>query len=98
MRVHTLEGDFTRSYKRRIVALKCCGPCLDMLDQMCRRMGDLGDHIRAARLYGGARKLRRSISPISAAIYAPIFDGMVDVLMASMGKQSYEAEVASRLS
>ena len=56
---------------------------------------DLGDHIRAARLYGAHNAMIANATAGSAIVRGRHFEGVAEVLRASMGDRSYEAEIAA---
>ena len=55
---------------------------------------DLGEHVRSARLYGAAKNMRETLRLPVSALGRTVFEGVVEVLRASLGEKAYEAESA----
>jgi len=56
---------------------------------------DLGEHIRAARLYGAARKMSEVAVRLPQDLSGALFDGVVNVLRASLGEKAFDVECAA---
>jgi len=54
---------------------------------------DLGDYMRAARLYGAARKIRGNVVPPVNKLFVCLFESVIPVMRTALGGEIYEAAI-----